>query len=75
MSECDHQSSLMRRPWPTRAVAHGKKKILMIRKVATCLSRDIITTRLKKNKRRNLSLSYLKEKFQEIFLLLALFFN
>ena len=39
------------------------KKILVVRKVASDLSRDIITTRVKKIKGRNLSLSYLKEKF------------
>jgi len=47
--ECDHESSIMRRPWSTRAVAHGKN-ILVVRKVTSGLSRDIITTRLKKIK-------------------------
>jgi hypothetical protein len=39
------------------------KKILVVRTVASGLSRDIITTTLKKIKGRILSLSYLKEKF------------
>jgi len=28
VSECDHESSIMRRPWPIRAVAPWYKKVL-----------------------------------------------
>jgi len=63
VSECDHESSIMRRPWSTGGCYVMVKKILVVRKVASDLSRDIITTRVKKIKGRNLSLSYLKEKF------------
>jgi len=26
MSECDHEFSIMRKPWPTALLRHGKKK-------------------------------------------------
>jgi hypothetical protein len=29
VSECDREASIMRWPWPTMAVRHGKKKVLL----------------------------------------------